>query len=235
VSAGRDTVGPMAVATARPRARRSRPGRRLLAYDRSLGARLVAGADEAGRGCLAGPLVAAAVCLDVERLSGPRARPLADLNDSKQHTAERREALFQAVLASAEQVAVCVIPAAEIDRRGLHRSNLAALERVLRRLQPVPEVCLTDGFALAASGLPSRRVIGGDGRSASIAAASIVAKVTRDRLMHRLAAHYPGYGFESHVGYITPEHTRAVRERGLTPLHRRSFAAMAYEQLDLGL
>ena len=135
------------------------------------------------------------------------------------------------MLACAEQVAVCVIPAAEIDRRGLHRSNLAALERVLRRLQPVPEVCLTDGFALAASELPSRRVIGGDGRSAAIAAASIVAKVTRDRLMHRMAAHYPGYGFESHVGYITPEHTRAVREHGPTPLHRRSFAAMAYEQL----
>jgi len=236
VSAGRGTVERMAVATARPRARRPRTGRRLLAHDRSLGVRLVAGADEAGRGCLAGPLVAAAVCLDVERLSGPRMRPLADLNDSKQHTAERREELLDAVLACAEQVAVCVIPAAEIDRRGLHRSNLAALERVLRRLEPVPEVCLTDGFALAAScGLPSRRVIGGDGRSASIAAASIVAKVTRDRLMHRLAAHYPGYGFESHVGYITPEHTRAVRERGLTPLHRRSFAAMAYEQLDLGL
>jgi ribonuclease HII len=225
------------VPTATARRPRRRPGRRLLAHDRGLGVRFVAGADEAGRGCLAGPLVAAAVCLDTERLTGPRARPLADLNDSKQHTAARREALYDAVLACAEQVAVCVVPACEIDRVGLHRSNLAALERALRRLAPAPQLCLTDGFAIAADDLPNRRVIGGDGTSAAIAAASIIAKVTRDRFMHRVSTRYPGYGFESHVGYITPEHTRAVQALGPTPLHRRSFAAMAYEQLglDLGL
>ena len=195
----------------------------------------MAGADEAGRGCLAGPLVAAAVCLDVERLTGARARPLADLNDSKQHTAARREELYDAVLACAEQVAVIAVSAPEIDRVGLHRSNLAALERVLRRLMPIPQVCLTDGFAIGAEDIPSQRMIGGDARSASIAAASIVAKVTRDRLMHRLSDRYPGYGFDSHVGYITPEHTRAVRELGPTPIHRRSFASMAYEQLGLDL
>jgi ribonuclease HII len=226
------------VVTAAPRRRsRATSGRRLLAHDRGFGVRFVAGADEAGRGCLAGPLVAAAVCLDVDRLTGPRARPLARLNDSKQHTAANRELLYDAVLACAEQVAVCAVPAADIDRVGLHRSNLAALERVLRRLRPVPEVCLTDGFAIAADDLPAQRMVGGDGRSAAIAAASIVAKVTRDRLMHRLSSRYPGYGFDSHVGYITPEHTRAVRELGPTPLHRRSFASLAYEQLglDLGL
>jgi ribonuclease HII len=199
--------------------------------------RFVAGADEAGRGCLAGPLVAAAVCLDVTRLTGPRARPLALLNDSKQHTAASRDVLFGAVLACAEQVAVCAVPAPDIDRFGLHRSNLAALERVLRQLRPTPELCLTDGFAIAADDLPHQRLVGGDARSAAVAAASIVAKVTRDRLMHRLSARYPGCGFDSHVGYITPEHTRAVRELGPTPIHRRSFASMAYEQLglDLGL
>jgi ribonuclease HII len=217
------------------RRRPRHPGRRLLAHDRGLGVRFVAGADEAGRGCLAGPLVAAAVCLDVERLHGSRARPLADLNDSKQHTAERREQLYGAVLECAREVAVCVVPAPEIDRVGLHRSNLAALERVLRRLSPVPDVCLTDGFALPVDDLPHRRLIGGDARSAAVAAASIVAKVTRDRLMWRVASQFPGYGFETHVGYITPEHTLAVRALGATPLHRRSFAAIAYEQLDLGL
>jgi ribonuclease HII len=214
---------------------RKRPGRKLLAYDRGLGVRFVAGADEAGRGSLAGPLVVAAVCLDTERLTGHRARPLGDLNDSKQHTAARREALYDAVLACAEQVAVCVVPACEIDRVGLHRSNLAAMERALRRLRPMPQLCLTDGFAIAADDLPHRRVIGGDATSAAIAAASIVAKVTRDRFMHRVSSRYPGYGFESHVGYITPEHTRAVQALGPTPLHRRSFAAMAYEQLGLDL
>jgi ribonuclease HII len=100
---------------------------------------------------------------------------------------------------------------------------------------PTPQMCLTDGFAIGAQDIPHQRMIGGDARSASIAAASIVAKVTRDRLMHRLSNRYPGYGFDSHVGYITPEHTRAVRELGPTPLHRRSFAAMAYEQLGLDL
>ncbi len=195
----------------------------------------MAGADEAGRGCLAGPLVAAAVCLDVERLTGRRATPLADLNDSKQHTPERRQLLYSAVLACASQISVCMVPPADIDRRGLHRSNLAALERALRGLSPQPEVCLTDGFRLACDDLEHRAVVGGDARSAAIAAASIVAKVTRDRYMRRIADSYRGYGFERHVGYITAEHTQAVRDLGPTPLHRRSFAAVAYEQLGLEL
>jgi ribonuclease HII len=217
------------------RRRRSRPGRRLLAYDRDLGVRFVAGADEAGRGCLAGPLVAAAVCFDIDRLRGRRCAALGLLDDSKRHTPARRDELFQAVIDSAAQVAVCVVPASEIDRRGLHRSNLWALGRALCSLDPEPDVCMTDGFSVPGCGRRHRAVVGGDGRSAAIAAASIVAKVTRDRFMHRIAPDYPEFRFDRHVGYITAEHTRAVREHGPTPLHRRSFEAIAYAQLDLDL
>lgn len=224
----------MAVSAPRRR-RRSRPGRRLLAHDRELGVRFVAGADEAGRGSLAGPLVAAAVCLDMDRLRGRRCAALGLLDDSKRHTAERREALFQAVVESAAQVAVIVIPAVQIDRRGLHRSNLHALGTALCALDPEPDVCLTDGFPVPGCPRQHRAVVGGDGRSAAIAAASIIAKVTRDRFMRRIAPRYPGFGFDQHVGYITPEHTRAVRTLGPTPLHRRSFEAIAYAQLDLGV
>jgi ribonuclease HII len=217
------------------RRRRTRPGRRLLAHDRDLGVRFVAGADEAGRGCLAGPLVAAAVCFDVDRLRGRRCAALGLLDDSKRHTPARRDELFQAVLDSAAQVVVCMVPASEIDRRGLHRSNLWALGRALCALDPEPDVCMTDGFSVPGCARRHRAVVGGDGRSAAIAAASIVAKVTRDRFMHRVAPEYPEFRFDRHVGYITPEHTRAVREHGPTPLHRRSFEAIAYAQLDLDL
>ncbi len=223
------------MAVAATRRRRSRPGRRLLAHDRELGVRFVAGADEAGRGCLAGPLVAAAVCLDLDHLRGRRCAALGLLDDSKRHTPARRDALFQAVIEAAAQVAVCVIPASEIDRRGLHRSNLSALGRVLCALDPEPDMCMTDGFAVPGCARRHRAVVGGDGRSAAIAAASIVAKVTRDRFMHRIAPAYPEFRFDRHVGYITAEHTRAVREHGPTPLHRRSFEAIAYAQLDLDL
>ena len=128
-----------------------------------------------------------------------------------------------------------VVPASEIDRRGLHRSNLHALERALRGLDPVPDVCLTDGFRLPVDDFVHTAVVRGDGTSAAIAAASIIAKVTRDRSCTSMAKSFPEYGFESHVGYITREHTQAVRTHGTTPLHRRSFAAMAYEQLDFDI
>src|SRR6478672_3269513 len=134
------------MAVAAPRRSRRRPGRRLLAHDRGLGGRLVAGADEAGRGSLAGPLVAAAVCLDLDRLRGSRCAPLGMLDDSKRHTEARREELFEAVVSCASQVAVCVIPASDIDRRGLHRSNLYALGRALCALYPETDASLTDGF-----------------------------------------------------------------------------------------
>jgi len=204
------------------------PGYRLMTHDRRLGVRRVAGADEAGRGCLAGPLVVAAVCMEVDRIDRRR---LAHLDDSKRCSPELRERLYGAVLRQAEQVAVVVIPAPEIDRRGLHRSNLRALNQVLSALDPAPDVSLVDGFHLGADACPHRRLIGGDGRSAAIAAASIVAKVVRDRYMRRIADRYPEYGFDQHVGYITPDHGDAVRVHGVTPLHRRSWNAKAYAEL----
>jgi len=205
-----------------------RTGQRLLKFDRKLGARYVAGTDEAGRGSLAGPLVVAGVLLDYATLKEHKVRALTYLNDSKQCTAEQREQLFHAVLACAEKVAVRVIPPGDIDRNGLHRSNLAGLRAMLQALAPPAEACLVDGFKLGPTAPPHRAVVDGDEKSAAIAAASIVAKVTRDRLMRRMDALFPHYGFSSHVGYITPGHSRIVRERGPSRIHRRSFQAMCY-------
>jgi ribonuclease HII len=205
------------------------PIHKLLRFDRNLGARFVAGADEAGRGSLAGPLVVAGVLLDYDCLRDHRVRPLALLNDSKQVAPEEREVVFRAVLSCAERVCVKVISAAEIDRNGLHKSNLAGLRAVLTALAPPAEACLADGFRLGPSAPPHEAVVDGDTKSAAIAAASIVAKVVRDRAMRRMDALYPQYGFSSHVGYITPGHSAIVRERGPCDIHRQSFAARCYE------
>jgi ribonuclease HII len=204
-------------------------GQRLLAHDRRLGVRYVAGADEAGRGSLAGPLVVAGVLLDYGALRGARVRPLAALNDSKQVAPGEREELFHAVCGCAAAISVRVVPVAVIDRAGLHRSNLAGLRAVLADLRPPAEACLVDGFRLGPDAPPHRAIVDGDAKSAAIAAASIVAKVVRDRLMRRLDALYPRYGFRSHVGYITPGHSEAVRAFGPSELHRRSFDAACYD------
>ncbi len=204
-------------------------GQRLLAHDRRLGVRFVAGADEAGRGSLAGPLVVAGVLLDYEHLRGHCVRPLAALNDSKQVPREEREALFEAVVGCASRISVRVVSSTQIDRAGLHRSNLAGLRAVLADLHPPAEACLVDGFRLGPAAPPHRALVDGDTRSAAIAAASIVAKVLRDRVMRRLDAVFPRYGFMSHVGYITPAHSEAVRVFGPSDLHRRSFDARCYE------
>ena len=203
-------------------------GQRLLAHDRRLDVRFVAGADEAGRGSLAGPLVVAGVLLDYDELRGSRVRPLAQLNDSKQVPHGERERLFRAVTSCASKITVRVVPVCEIDSNGLHRSNLAALRAVLHELHPPADACLVDGFRLGPTAPPHRAIVDGDARSAAIAAASIVAKVIRDRVMRRLDALYPRYGFVSHVGYITPAHSRAVRVFGPSELHRRSFDAACY-------
>jgi len=209
------------------------PGQRLLSFDRRLGARFVAGADEAGRGSLAGPLVVAGVLLDYECLRNHRVRPLALLNDSKQVTPAGREVLCRAVVGCATRISVRVISAGDIDRNGLHRSNLWGLRSVLAELAPLavyPDdlACLVDGFRLGPTAPKHRAVVDGDTKSAAIAAASIVAKVTRDRVMRRLDALYPRYGFSSHVGYITPRHSAAVRAHGPSEQHRRSFQALCY-------
>ena len=204
-------------------------GQRLLSYDRKLGVRFVAGADEAGRGSLAGPLVVAGVLLDYDCLRNHRVRPLASLNDSKQVAPAEREELFRAVVGCATRISVRVIPSCDIDRNGLHKSNLWGLRSVLAALAPDADVaCLVDGFRLGPAAPAHRAVVDGDTKSAAIAAASIVAKVTRDRVMRRLDALYPSYGFARHVGYITPGHSAAVREHGPSDQHRLSFNALAY-------
>jgi ribonuclease HII len=208
-------------------------GRRLFAFDRKLGHRFVAGADEAGRGCLAGPLVAAAVLFDYERLSLGDLRSLSQLNDSKQHGIEAREELFPRVLRAATAVAVTSRCVRGIDERGLHKTNLAALRDVLVRVGREGCLCLSDGFPVPATGYEQRPVVGGDATSAAIAAASVIAKVTRDRFMHRMEERYPGWDFGVHVGYSTPEHRAAIERLGVSPLHRLSFQSMAYQQLAL--
>jgi ribonuclease HII len=206
-------------------------GQRLLRFDRRLGARFVAGVDEAGRGSLAGPLVVAGVLLDYECLRDHRVRPLALLNDSKQLSPDERQELFSAVVGCAAKIAVRMYSAREIDRNGLHRSNLAGMRSCLSALSPPAEVCVVDGFRLGPSAPPHRAIVDGDTKSAAIAAASIVAKVVRDRAMRRMDAVFPHYGFSSHVGYITPNHSAAVRARGPSHIHRRSFQALCYADL----
>lgn len=208
--------------------------RRLFAFDRGLQSRYVAGADEAGRGCLAGPLVAAAVMIDYEALSHADRRALAGLHDSKQMRPERRQEMYPSVLRAAARVSVVVRCVRGIDGRGLHVTNIEALSSALERLEPEGgTTCLVDGFALPECGVPHRAVVEGDGTSAAIAAASVIAKVTRDRYMHGAATEHPGWGFDEHVGYSTPEHRDAIGRIGISPLHRRSFQSVAYSQLEL--
>ncbi|TMM01373.1 MAG: ribonuclease HII [Actinobacteria bacterium] len=227
------TTGPTEVA-AKPKPRRRSSGSKLFAHDRRLGVRWVAGADEAGRGCLAGPLVAAAVLFDLEAITPREVRALSALNDSKQHTPEARAELYPRVLRLAAKVHVVCRCARGIDGRGLHRTNLAALRDALRGVARPGVLCLSDGFPLGAEfEWPLRAIVDGDTKSASIAAASIVAKVSRDRFMHRVAAEHPGWGFDEHVGYSTPEHRDAIMRLGVSPLHRRSFQSLAYQQLEL--
>jgi ribonuclease HII len=193
----------------------------------------VAGCDEAGRGSLAGPLVAAAVLIDYERLSLRDRRALGELDDSKRRSPTEREELYPAVLRAAARVAVTVRCVAGIDARGLHVTNIAALRRSLERVAVPGAACLVDGFRLHGCELEHQPVIDGDARSAAIAAASVVAKVTRDRCMRRAADDYPGFGFEANAGYSTPEHRAAIERLGPSALHRRSFASIAYTQLAL--
>jgi ribonuclease HII len=216
----------------RPKGKR-RTGRRLFQFDRGLGVRWIAGADEAGRGCLAGPLVAAAVLFDVEAIGVRDIRALSALNDSKQHDLAAREELYPIVMRTAVKVAAVSRCARGIDRRGLHRTNLAALHAALGRVARPGCLCLVDGFAVPDVGHEQRPIIDGDATSAAIAAASIVAKVTRDRFMHRADALHPGWEFAAHVGYSTPEHREAIQRQGVSPLHRMSFQSTAYQQLAL--
>jgi len=180
------------------------------------GYRRVAGVDEAGRGPLAGPVVASAVILgDRIRLDG--------INDSKQLTAQRRLAAYQRICQEALAVGIGVIDAGIIDRINILQSALLAMEVAVAHLDPQADFLLIDGNHPTALSLPQRTIIKGDARSASIAAASIVAKVTRDRLMEGYHTQYPAYGFDRHKGYPTRAHREAVRQHGCCPIHRFTF------------
>lgn len=187
----------------------------LYAYERALaraGFERVAGADEAGRGACAGPLVAASVVLP--------ARPIEGLNDSKKLTEAARERLYDVIVARALAWAVVRIEPAECDEMGMHVANLAALRRAVAQLEVRPDFVLTDGFPVDGLGAPSLAMWKGDAVAASVAAASIVAKVTRDRIMTRYALDHPAYRFEVHKGYCTPLHQGVLDELGPCGIHR---------------
>ena len=190
----------------------------------------LAGADEAGRGCLAGPLVAAAVVLDYSR--EPFAG-LEGLTDSKQLTPRRRETLFPVILSVAHRVSWVAVSPRTIDEVGLHRCNIAALGRAVESLHGEYRLAMVDGFDLKRPELRSQGLVGGDYKSAAVAAASVVAKVVRDHVMRSLAPYYPDYGFDEHVGYGTERHREALRRLGPCCLHRLSFQGVAEPQLGL--
>ncbi len=180
----------------------------------------VAGVDEAGRGPLAGPLVAAAVIL-------PPDSEFPELDDSKRLSEESREELYRAITTAAVAWSVSCVNARVIDRVNVHNAALLAMQRAVARLRPVPDFVLVDGPFAPDFGVPARAIVGGDRLCNPIAAASIIAKVVRDRLMQRLDRRYPGYGFARHKGYPTAEHKAALRRLGPCPLHRLSFKGCA--------
>jgi ribonuclease HII len=173
------------------------------------------------------------VLFDLERVGPGDVRARRARNDSKQHTPEGRAELFPLILRVAARVAIVSRCAPGIDARGLHVTNLAALRTALDRVACPNCICLSDGFPVAALGHEQRAVIGGDGKSAAIAAASVIAKETRDRYMRRADTAHPGWDFAQHVGYATPEHRDAIERLGVSPLHRLSFQSAAYQQLSL--
>jgi len=198
----------------------------------------VAGLDEVGRGPLAGPVVAAAVVFP----KGVPRKLAALLDDSKKLSAARREAAFAALFAvrgTVAEIAIGAASVAEIERINILHASLLAMRRALVRLPSPPDMALVDGNKAPVLGCPVQCVVGGDAASLSIAAASIVAKVVRDRAMARLAIRFPHYGWESNAGYGTPAHCRAIQAVGVTPHHRRGFAPvrllLEQEVLDLRL
>ncbi len=178
--------------------------------------RTVAGVDEAGRGCLAGPVAAGAVILDP-------GRPVRGLRDSKKLTEKRREELFEEIREKSAAWSVAMTGPGEIDRTNILRAALRAMEKAVEGLSVAPDFVLVDGNARISIAVEQRTVVGGDDRCASVAAASIVAKVTRDRLMKELETEYPGYGFSRHKGYPSKEHRESLRRLGPCPIHRKSF------------
>ncbi len=196
----------------------------LLEYERRFWGRgsSVAGVDEAGRGPLAGPVVAAAVVL-------PKGISIEGADDSKRLSADVRGELYEQILISAECVGVGAASVREIDRRNILRATTVAMQRALHHLHVPPDHVVVDGLPVKHLGRAHDAVVDGDALIHSIACASIVAKVIRDRLMHRLALRYPGYAWETNVGYGTAEHRAAIDSLGLTPHHRLTFTGIQFE------
>ena len=186
------------------------------------GIKQIAGVDEAGRGPCAGLLVVAAVIL-----KDPFAPELSEVRDSKELSEALREKLFDVVIEQALSYSIIEISVEEIDSFGLHKSNLEGMRRAINSLEVVPEYVLTDGYAIEGLAIPNLAVWKGDQVAVSISAASILAKVYRDREMVKLDSKYPGYGLAKHKGYITAAHTKALGELGVTDIHRKSFANIA--------
>lgn len=182
----------------------------------------IAGVDEAGRGACAGPLVIAAVILH-----DPFAPELFEVRDSKEISASKREELFEVITSIAASMSVVIVPANEIDRRGVHAANLDGMRRAVHGLDQTPAYVLTDGYSIDGLALPNLAVWKGDQVVVSISAASIIAKVTRDRIMREMDVQFPEYGFASHKGYITAAHSAALNAHGVCIEHRRSFANIA--------
>ncbi len=182
----------------------------------------IAGVDEAGRGACAGPLVIASVVLN-----DPFAAELAVVRDSKEISESKRDAIFDLIHSVAASVSVVIVPAAEVDSRGVHAANLDGMRRAVQGLSIEPAYVLTDGYAIEGLGVPNLAVWKGDQVVVSISAASVIAKVTRDRIMRELDAEFPQYGFAGHKGYITAAHTKALNEHGPCAEHRTSFANVA--------
>ena len=182
----------------------------------------IAGVDEAGRGPCAGPLLIAAVILE-----DPFAPIWSELRDSKEISEKNRERLFDVVSENALAVSVIEVSPADIDTRGVHAANIDGMRRAINGLTITPAYILTDGYAIEGLTVPNIAVWKGDQVVTAISAASIIAKVTRDRIMREMDLKYPGYGFAGHKGYITAAHTAALKEKGVTPIHRRSFSNIA--------
>ena len=182
----------------------------------------IAGVDEAGRGACAGPLVIASVVLN-----DPFAAELAVVRDSKEIPEHKRDAVFDLIHQVAASVSVVIVPASEVDSRGVHAANLDGMRRAVQGLSVEPAYVLTDGYAIEGLGVPNLAVWKGDQVVVSISAASVIAKVTRDRIMRDIDIEFPLYGFAGHKGYITAAHTKALNEHAPCAQHRRSFANVA--------
>jgi ribonuclease HII len=188
----------------------------------SAGISPIAGVDEAGRGACAGPLVIASVVLH-----DPFAAELAVVRDSKEIPESKRDAVFELIQSVAASVSVVIVPAAEVDARGVHAANLDGMRRAVQGLDVEPAYVLTDGYVIEGLGVPNLAVWKGDQVVVSISAASVIAKVTRDRIMREMDQEFPLYGFAGHKGYITAAHTKALNEHGPCAEHRTSFANIA--------